>query len=42
MLEQPGIRERCRRVAQQNFSMRDLGQPSYVSVYQELSKGAKA
>ncbi len=42
MLGQPDVRERCRSVAKQNFSMDDLGQPSYVAVYEKLSKGAKA
>lgn len=37
MLEQGHpIRERCRKVAKLKFSMKDVGQPAYVSLYREL------
>lgn len=36
MLEDASVRQRCRTVAEKIFSMRAIGQPSYVSVYREL------
>ena len=36
---EPDLAEKCRMVAEQNFSMRDLGQPAYVQVYRQLEKG---
>lgn len=35
------IHQRCRSVAEQNFSMRTIGQPAYVSVYRELGSDQK-
>jgi glycosyltransferase involved in cell wall biosynthesis len=32
----PTMRQRCRALAQEKFSMRAIGQPAYVRVYQEL------
>ena len=32
----PTMRQRCRALAQEKFSMRAIGQPAYVSVYREL------
>jgi len=39
--EDASLRQRCRSVAANNFSMRTIGQPAYVSVYRELESGGK-
>jgi glycosyltransferase involved in cell wall biosynthesis len=36
-----GIRERCRKVAETKFSIKEVGQPAYVSVYRELGSGPR-
>ena len=41
MLEDGSVRQRCRSVAEHNFSMRAMGQPAYVSVYRELESRGK-
>jgi glycosyltransferase involved in cell wall biosynthesis len=35
----PAVRERCRQTAEAQFSMKNVGQPAYVSVYRELESG---
>jgi len=37
----PTVRDRCRALAKQKFSMHDIGQPAYVSVYRELGNAPR-
>jgi glycosyltransferase involved in cell wall biosynthesis len=39
--EDPATRERCRALAKQKFSMRDIGQPAYVRVYRDLESAPR-
>jgi glycosyltransferase involved in cell wall biosynthesis len=41
MLKDPAVHERCRKIAEENFSMKQLGQPSYVEVYRGLEKARR-
>jgi len=41
MLKDPAVHERCRKLAEGNFSMKQLGQPSYVEVYRGLEKARR-
>src|SRR4051812_31265844 len=38
MLRDPAVHERCRSIAEKNFSMKQLGQPSYIELYGALDK----
>lgn len=41
ILEDPSARQRCRAVAENNFSMQSIGRPAYVNVYRELEGSGK-
>jgi glycosyltransferase involved in cell wall biosynthesis len=38
MLKDPAVHGRCREIAEKNFSMKQLGQPSYIELYRALEK----
>lgn len=40
MLKDPAVHERCREIAENKFSMKQIGQPSYAEVYRRLDKVA--
>jgi len=42
MLKDPAVHERCCKIAEKNFSMKQLGRPRYVEVYRGMEKHGAA